>query len=72
MPPVGFELTISAGERPQTCPLDRTATGTGNEERNTKTNYGMFTRGEKEKRTPKENVCGRSTSSHENKKFRAR
>jgi hypothetical protein len=26
--PVGFEPTISAGERPHTCALDRTATGT--------------------------------------------
>ena len=29
MPRVGFEPTISAGERPQTYALDRTATGTG-------------------------------------------
>ena len=29
MPPVTFEPTISAGERPQTYTLDRTATGTG-------------------------------------------
>ena len=29
MLPVGFEPTISAGERPQTYALDRTATGTG-------------------------------------------
>ena len=29
MPPVGFEPTISAGERPQTYALDRMATGTG-------------------------------------------
>ena len=30
MPPVGYELTISAtGERPQTYALDRAATGTG-------------------------------------------
>jgi len=29
MPPVGFEPTISAGERPKTYPLDRVATGTG-------------------------------------------
>jgi hypothetical protein len=28
MPPVGFEPTISAGERPQTSILDRAATGT--------------------------------------------
>jgi len=27
MPPVGFEPTISAGERPQTYALDRAATG---------------------------------------------
>ena len=31
MPPVGFELTISAGEGPQTYVLDRAATGTGDE-----------------------------------------
>jgi len=29
MPPVGFEPTISAGERPHTYDLDRAATGTG-------------------------------------------
>ena len=29
MPPVGFEPTISAGERPQTYALGRVATGTG-------------------------------------------
>ena len=29
MPPVGFEPTISASERPQTYALDRAATGTG-------------------------------------------
>ena len=29
MSPVGFEPTISEGERPQTCALDRAATGTG-------------------------------------------
>jgi hypothetical protein len=29
MPPVGFEITNSAGERPQTYALDRAATGTG-------------------------------------------
>jgi len=32
----------------------------------------MDTTGEKEKRTPKENVDGRSKSSHDNKKFRTR
>jgi hypothetical protein len=31
MPPVGFETTISAGERPQTYALDRAAIGTGYE-----------------------------------------
>jgi hypothetical protein len=30
MPPVGFELTISAGERPHTYALDGAATGMGN------------------------------------------
>ena len=29
MPPVGFEPTISVGERPQTYALDRAATGIG-------------------------------------------
>ena len=29
MPPLGFEPTISADERPQTYALDRAATGTG-------------------------------------------
>ena len=29
MIPVGFEPTVSAGERPQTYALDRAATGTG-------------------------------------------
>ena len=29
MPPVGFEPTVSAGDRPQTYALDRAATGTG-------------------------------------------
>ena len=29
MPPVGFEPTISAGERPQIYALDRAAAGTG-------------------------------------------
>jgi hypothetical protein len=30
MPPVGFEPTIAASERPYTYASDRTATGTGN------------------------------------------
>ena len=29
MPPVGYEPTVSVGERPQTHALDRAATGTG-------------------------------------------
>jgi len=29
MPPVGFEPTISAGQRPQTYALDSAVTGTG-------------------------------------------
>jgi len=40
--------------------------------RNTKINYRLDTTGEKEKLTSKENVDGRSTSSHDNKKFRTR
>ena len=39
---------------------------------NTKINYGLDTTGEKEKRTSKKNMDGRSTSSHDNKKFRNR
>jgi hypothetical protein len=39
---------------------------------NTKINYGMDTTGEKEKRTSKKNMDGRSKSSHDNKKFRKR
>ena len=36
---------------------------------NTKINYGTDTTAEKEKGTSKKNVDGRSTSSHDNKKF---
>ena len=39
---------------------------------NTKINCGLDTAGEKEKRTFKKNVDGRSTRSHDNKKFRTR
>jgi hypothetical protein len=39
---------------------------------NTEINYGMDTMGEKEKRTSKKNMDGRSTSSHDNKEFRTR
>jgi len=39
---------------------------------NTKINYGLDTTGEKEKKTSKKNVDGRSTSSHDNKKFRTK
>jgi hypothetical protein len=39
---------------------------------NTKINYGMDPTGEKEKRTSKENLDTRSTSSHDNKKFETR
>ena len=31
MPPVGFEPTISTGERPKTYALDRAAIGTGSQ-----------------------------------------
>ena len=34
--------------------------------------YGLDTTGEKEKRTSKKNMDGRSTSSHDNKKSRTR
>jgi hypothetical protein len=40
--------------------------------KNSKINYGLDTTGEKKKRTSKKNVDGRSTSSHDNKKFRTR
>jgi len=39
---------------------------------NTKINYGLDITGQKEKRTSKKSVDGRSTSSHDNKKFRDR
>jgi hypothetical protein len=39
---------------------------------NTKINYGLDTTREKEKRMSKKNVNGRSTSSLDNKKFRAK
>jgi len=39
---------------------------------NTKINYGLDTTGEKEKRTSKKNIDGRSTNSHDNKKFRTK
>jgi hypothetical protein len=39
---------------------------------NTKINYVMDTIGEKKKRTSMKNVDGRSTSSHDNKKFKTR
>jgi len=37
---------------------------------NTEINCGLDTAGEKEKRTSKENVDGRSTSSHDYRKYR--
>ena len=39
---------------------------------NTKINCGLDTMGEKEKKTTKKNVDGKSTSGHDNKKFRTR
>jgi len=39
---------------------------------NTKINYGLDTTGEKEKRTSKKNMDGRSKSNHDKKKFRTR
>ena len=39
MPRVGFDPTISAGERPKTYALDRAATGTG---RDSDTGYWMY------------------------------
>ena len=51
--PVGLELTISAGERPQTYALDRAATGTGNIFWFTKYNY-------KTKISPRISISNRS------------
>ena len=45
MPPVGFEPTISAGERPQTYALDCAATGTGNNNNNNNNNNNKGSRG---------------------------
>ena len=42
MPPVGFEPTTSAGERPQTYALDRAATGTGMQNHKDKPNLSSF------------------------------
>ena len=42
MPPVGFEPTISAGERPQTYTLDRTVTGTGSKATITDDNFYSY------------------------------
>ena len=39
MPPVGFETTISAGERPKTHALDRAAIGTGNNNKMAEQNW---------------------------------
>ena len=41
MPPVGFEPTISAGERPQTYALDRAATGPPTTQLNVEAGLGM-------------------------------
>jgi len=38
MPPVGFEPTISAGERPQTYALDRAATDDDDDDNNNNNN----------------------------------
>ena len=42
MPPVGFEPTISAGERPQTYALDREATGTGSQFQRITKNFKLY------------------------------
>jgi len=42
MPAVGFEPTISAGERPKTYAVDRAATGTGQQIRLASTNKGKI------------------------------
>jgi hypothetical protein len=43
MSPAGFKPTISAGERPQTNPLDRAASGTGNRTKKSQSRFtGLF------------------------------
>jgi len=44
----------------------------GCQRREYQNNYELDTTGEKEKRTSKENMDGKSTSSHDNNKFRTR
>ena len=41
MPPVGFEPTIAAGERPKTYALDRAATGTGSSGKSDSVNWQL-------------------------------
>jgi len=64
---VGHHRYYRAVETTMVWPRQKDARG-----ENTKINYGLDTMGEKEKRTTKKNVDGRSTSNHENKKFRVR
>ena len=42
MPPMGFEPTVSAGERQQTCALDSAATGIGTHYRLTEIDKSEF------------------------------
>jgi hypothetical protein len=62
---ISFDLAINSITK--VWPRQNDARG-----KNTKINYGMDTMGEKEKRTSKKNMDGRSTSSHDNKEFRTR
>jgi hypothetical protein len=48
------------------------ATSKGCQRREYQIDYGIDTRGEKKNWTSKENVDGRSTSSHDSKKFRTK
>ena len=45
MPQVGFELTISAGERPQTYALHRAATGIGKSPMNRSLKVASYMKG---------------------------
>jgi len=61
-----FENELSVREKAtMVWPRQKDARG-----ENTKINYGLDTTGEKEKRTSKKNVDGKTTNNHDNKKFR--
>ena len=56
MPPVVFEPTISADERPQTYALDRAATGTGSYTADTSTLLSCLDFDDEHKKLPRSGV----------------